>query len=105
VVVVAVVLTVNVEVSGVAPLMVTEVGLRTHVGTLVAPAGWVVSAQVSGTVPVKPLVGVTVMVAVFPLDAPWANETVPLLLSVTLGTLTATLTLVDSLMLPEVPVT
>jgi hypothetical protein len=59
--VLAVVFTVSVEVSDPVPLISTEPGARAQVG-LVAPLGE--TEQVRSTVPVKPLVGITVMVEV-----------------------------------------
>ncbi len=56
------VVAVSVEVCAVALLKVSEVGERLHVVGLVAPDGQLVTAQVSVTVPVNELPGVTVMV-------------------------------------------
>ncbi len=78
-------LTVNVEVSA-PPVMLTEVGdIVPQVTGLVAPAGDVVTAQVSATAPVKPLVGLTDMVDVFPLVAPAVMLMLPLLVKVKPG--------------------
>jgi len=79
-----VLLTVNVEVS--APLvMLTEVGNIAQVTGLVAPDGDVVTAQVRLTLPVKPLVGLTDSVEVFPLFTPAVMLMLPLFVSVKPG--------------------
>ena len=81
---VEVLVTVNVEVS--APLeMVTEVGDIAQVTGLVAPGGAVVTAQVRPTAPVKPLVGLTDSVEVFPLATPAVMLMLPLFVSVKPG--------------------
>jgi hypothetical protein len=69
-VVVDVVVAVSVAVWAVELLNVRDVGERLHVTGLVAPAGDVVTAQVSATVPVNELDGVTVIVEVLPEVAP-----------------------------------
>ena len=76
-----VLLTVNVEVRAVLVIL-TNVGETAHVTGLVAPDGLDVTAQVSPTVPVKPLVGFTVMTEVLPLVAPAATVMFPLLVRV-----------------------
>jgi len=82
--VVDVLLTVNVETS--APLaIVTDVGDIAQVTGLVAPAGDVVTAQLSPTEPVNPFVGFTEIVEVLPLVAPAVMLRSPLLLSVNPG--------------------
>lgn len=48
----------------------TEVGLRVQVGGLMALAGPEVIAHVRATIPENPLVGVTTMAAVFPVETP-----------------------------------
>lgn len=68
-VVVVVVLMVRVAFCDAVPAMVTEDGTP-QVAGLVAPVGAMVTAQVRLTAPVKPLEGVTVMMAVLPLVAP-----------------------------------
>jgi hypothetical protein len=73
---------VSVEGCAVALLKVSEVEERSHVG-LVALEGAVVTAQVSVTVPVKELPGVTVMVEV-PVVEPELMVMAPLLVSVKL---------------------
>jgi hypothetical protein len=67
-------------------LKVSEVEERLHIGyaELVAPEGALVTAQVSVTVPVNELVGVTVMVEVPLLAAPELTVMLPLLESVKL---------------------
>jgi hypothetical protein len=67
--VVAVVSTVRVDVTAVAPVTSAEVGLRLQVAGLVAPVG-PVTAQVRFTVPVKPLDGVTETTEVLLVVAP-----------------------------------
>jgi hypothetical protein len=74
----AVVVMVSVEVR--APLVIsTEAGDKLQVAGFVE--AFDVNAQVSATVPVKPLEGVTVMVDVFPVVAPELTEIFPLLVS------------------------
>ena len=63
-------LTVSVEVCGEAPLIVTEVGFRLHVGMSVTPVVFVVTLQVKFTFPLNPLVPATLIVPVFPVVAP-----------------------------------
>jgi hypothetical protein len=67
---VEVVLAVSVAVWAVELLIVTDVGERLHVTGLEPPVGDVVTAQVSATVPVNELEGVTVTVEVLPEVAP-----------------------------------
>ena len=66
----AVVLTVSVAVPAPAAVMLTGVALKLKVGRSVAPKGLVAIAAVRATLPVKPPLGVTVMVAVLPVVAP-----------------------------------
>jgi hypothetical protein len=75
------VVAVSVEDCAVALLKVSEVDERLHVAALEASVG-AVTAQLSATVPVNVLAGVTVMVAV-PV-APWATVMLPLLVRVKL---------------------
>jgi hypothetical protein len=83
--VVDVLLTVSVEVSA-PPVMLTDAGdIVPQVIGLVAPDGDVVTAHVSATAPVNPLVGLTEMVEVFPLDAPAVMLKLPLFVSVKPG--------------------
>jgi hypothetical protein len=69
---------VSVVLSAVALLKVSELEERLHVVGLEAPAG-AVTAQVSVTVPVNELPGVTVIVAVLPVVAPGLTLMLPLL--------------------------
>jgi hypothetical protein len=82
VVVEAVVEAVSVAVCAAVLLMVTEVGDMLHVAAFVALVGVLVTAQVSATVPVNEVAGVTVMVDVLPVVAPGASVMLPLLVSV-----------------------
>jgi hypothetical protein len=74
-----VVVAVSAEVSAVVVLMVTEAGERLQVAGLAAPEGELVTEQVSATVPVNELAGVTVIVEVLPLVAPAVTLMLPLL--------------------------
>jgi hypothetical protein len=78
------VVAVSVEVTAVVSLIVSEDEERLHVVGSVAPEGDVVTAQVSATVPVNELVGVTEIVEVFPVVAPGLTVMLPLLVSVKL---------------------
>ena len=72
----AVVEMVRVAGTPVVPVMLTGlVEPKLQVGGFTAPAGLEVMAAASVTLPVKPPTGVTVMVDVFPEDAPAATET------------------------------
>jgi hypothetical protein len=64
------VLTVSVEVCAAAPLIVTEVGFRLHVGMSLTPVSVVVTLQVRLTTPLNPFVPATLMVPVFPVVVP-----------------------------------
>jgi hypothetical protein len=64
------VLTVSVEVCGAAPLIVTEVGFRLHVGMSLTPDSFVVTLQVRFTFPLNPFVPATLIVPVLPLVVP-----------------------------------
>jgi hypothetical protein len=83
----AVVAIVKVEVSAVVPLRVTDVGERLHVAGSLEAVG--LMEHVRFTAPKNPPVpGVTVMVEVFPVDAPGATETTgPAMLKVAVGEL------------------
>jgi hypothetical protein len=83
-VVVDVVVAVSVEVSAVVLLMLTEDGERLQVAGLTGFKNVVVTAQLSVTVPVNELPGVTVMVEALPLLAPGLTVMSPLLLRVKL---------------------
>ena len=69
--VVAVEPTVSVDDTAAVPVILTGVGMLQVMG-LTAPDGAAVTAQLTATLPVNPLVGVTEMVEVFPLVAPGA---------------------------------
>ena len=72
----AVVEMVRVAVPAVAPVMLTGlVEPKLRVGGSCAPFALEVTAAVSATLPVKPPVGVTVMVEVFPVVAPGVTVT------------------------------
>jgi len=60
----AVVEIVRVDVPGEAPVTLTLVGLRLGIGTTVVPGGVELKTAVSATLPVKPPIGVTVIVVV-----------------------------------------
>jgi hypothetical protein len=77
------VVAVSVEVCAVEVLKVSDDEERPQVVALEAPEG-AVTAQVSATVPVNELDGVTVMVAVLPVVAPGLTVMAPLLVSVKL---------------------
>jgi hypothetical protein len=64
------VVTVSVEVSAAAPLIVTEVGFRLHVGMSLRPVSVVLTLQVRSTIPVNPFVPATLIVPVFPVVVP-----------------------------------
>jgi hypothetical protein len=72
-------LTVSVEVCAAAPLIVTEVGFRLHVGMSLTPVSIVVTLQVKSTIPLNPFVPATLIVPVFPEVVPGATvkEVVP----------------------------
>lgn len=102
----AVLFTVSVAVTAVVPAIaggaVTE-----QVGASVAPVGLVVTAQASATAPVKPPLGVTVIVDVA--GVPGVTFVMATLLSAKLGTgagpVTVTETLVPCERVPDVPLT
>lgn len=79
-----VVVAVSVEVCAVAVLNVREGEERLQVAGLVALVGVLVTEQVSATVPVNELAGVTVIVAVLPDVAPGVSLMLPLLVRVKL---------------------
>ena len=82
----AVVTIVRVPVPTGLPVMLTGlVELKLRVGGTTAPLGLVVTTAVRATLPVKPPVGVRVIVEVFPVVAPAVTLMLPLLLSVKLG--------------------
>lgn len=109
-VVAGVVVTVSVPVAAVVPVMLTgDVEPKLNVGGLVAPVGLDVCAAVRTTLPVKPPLGVTVMVAVLPVIAPGATVIVPPLVRAKLGggtkAVTVTPTMVVWVIEPDTPVT
>jgi hypothetical protein len=105
----AVVLIVSVDVPAPAAVMLTGVALKLKVGRSVAPEGLVAIAAVRATLPVKPPLGVTVMVVVLPVVAPGGLMVIaPPLVRAKLGTggaVTITVTVVVCVIEPEVPVT
>jgi hypothetical protein len=104
-VVAGVVLTVNASVCAVAPLMVTDAAARLHVGKSTAAVGEAVMVQVIATAPVNPPDGVTVMVEVLPVVAPGLKVMLALLVRAKLGgAATLTVTVVDCVNEPEMPV-
>ena len=98
----AVVYMVSVACCAVVPLIVTEVGIEQD-GMSLGLEMLVDTRQLRLMEPVKPLLGVRVMVAV-PV-APGVTVTVPLLEAAKLGVLTFTAMAVVMVMLPDVPVT
>jgi len=90
VVLAAVVEMVRVAVPAAAPVMLTGVVVpKLKVGGSVPPLGLVVAVAVSATLPVNPSTGVSVMVEVFPVDAPAATVTaVPVIAKVPAVTVT-----------------
>ena len=107
-VVVAVVVTVRVEVTADVPVMSGVGGLRAQVAGLTAPDG-PVTEQASATLPVNPLDGVRVIVEVLPVVAPPSNDKVvglASMLKVGVGAaVTLAVTVVLAVTLPDVPVT
>lgn len=97
----AVVVIVRVAVPAVVPVMVTGVvGPKLKVGGYWAPVGLDVTVAVSATLPMKPPVGVTVMVDVFPVVTPGAETVTAVPLTVKLG-LTAGVTVTE--VVPNAP--
>jgi len=94
---------VSVAVCAAVPLMVTDDGIEQVAGS-VAPLG-LLTAQLRVTVPVNPLVGVTVIAAVLPVVAPAVKLRLLAAGRVNEGTPIATVTLVVCVMVPETPVT
>ena len=83
---------VRVAVTAEAPVIFTGfVEPKLNPGRSCAPVGLEVIAALSDTLPVKPPLGVTVMVAVFPEVAPGAIDTVRLLMAKLGGGFTTTL--------------
>jgi hypothetical protein len=110
-VVAAVVVTVKVPVPAEASVMLTGVvAPKLKVGRSVAPAGLVAIAAVRATLPVRPPLGVTVIVAVLPVVAPGELMVMaPLLVNAKVGggtnAVTVTPTAVVCVIAPEIPVT
>jgi hypothetical protein len=105
-----VVVTVRVPVPAEAPVMLTgDVAPRLAEGGSIAPVGEAVSAAVRVTLPVKPPLGVTVMIAVLPVVEPGEPiVTAPLGVNMKFGAtyaLTVTLTVVCMVIAPDMPVT
>ena len=100
-------LAVSVEV--VLPGGVTEVGFKLElpqVSGFAAPAGLVVTAHVRAMAEENPPEGVTVIVVVLPEVAPWVVVMAPAALrEKSAGKVTVTLTTVEDVTLPDVPVT
>ncbi len=63
-------MTVSVEVCAAAPLIVTEVGFRLHLGMSMTRINEVVTLQVKFTIPLNPFVPVTLITPVFPVLVP-----------------------------------
>lgn len=60
----------SVEVCAAAPLIVTKVGFRLHVGMSLTPVSVVVTLQVRSTIPLNPFVPATLIFPVFPVVVP-----------------------------------
>src|SRR5580700_9162679 len=101
----AVVVTVRVAVAAAVPAIVTFAGTP-QVGGSVGFASAVVTAQERFTCPVNPPDGVTVRLAVFPVDAPGVTVIAPLLLRLNPADattpVTVTFTMVVAVILPVV---
>lgn len=105
-VVAGVVFTVNTSVCAVVPLMATDGAARLHVGRSLAPEGELVMEQVIATAPVNPPAGVTVIREVLPVVAPGLKLILPPLVRAKLGgAVTLTVTEVNCVNDPEMPVT
>ena len=105
----AVVRTESVPVPAVVPVMLTgDVVPKLNVGGSEAPAGLVVRAAVNATLPVKPPLGVTVIVEVLPVAAPGELMVMapPLVRANEAGAaVTVAVTVVVFVMVPDTPVT
>jgi hypothetical protein len=102
-----VVVTVNVEVWAVVPLMATEVGFKLQVGVSLTLVIDVVTAHVRFTVPLNPFVPTKLIVPVFPVVKPGVTviDVVPPGPAVKLGSgVMLRETLVVAVSEPEVPV-
>ena len=105
--VVALVAIVSVDAPSVVLLIDTEVGLRAQVGGLMALDGLVVIAHVRATIPENPLVGVTTMASVFPVETPATTVNAgPLIVKLPIAPLGVTVKLIElvSVTEPLVPV-
>ena len=105
--VVVVVPIVSVDAPSVVLSIDTEVGLRVHVGGLMALDGPEVIAHVRATIPENPLVGVTTMAAVFPVETPATTVNAgPLIVKLPIAPLGVTVKLIGlvSVTEPLVPV-
>ena len=105
--VVALVAIASVDAPSVVLLIDTEVGLRAQVGGLMALDGLVVIAHVRATIPENPLVGVTTMAAVFPVETPATTVNAgPLIVKLPIAPLGVTVKLIGlvSVTEPLVPV-
>ena len=105
--VVALVAIASVDAPSVVLLIDTEVGLRAQVGGLMALDGLVVIAHVRATIPENPLVGVTTMAAVFPVETPATTVNAgPLIVKLPIAPLGVTVKLIElvSVTEPLVPV-
>jgi hypothetical protein len=98
---------VRVAVTAEAPVTSTVPGGMAQVTGLVAPEG-PVTAHVRSTTPVNPFDGVTLIVDVLPVVAPWRTVMFPLLLNANEGVtvaVTVTLTVVVWVIEADLPVT
>jgi hypothetical protein len=91
-VVVDVELAVSVAVTALVPVTLTDDGIEQVTG-LVAPLGGE-TEQLRPTLPVNPLEGVTLIVEVLPVVAPWTTAIFPLFESANVGVVTWPLTFV-----------
>ena len=97
----------SVEVCAAAPLMVTEVGFKLHVGMSLTPVSFVVTLQVRFTIPLNPFVPATLIVPAFPVVVPGVTvkDVVPPDPGATPGSaVILRSTVVVALSKPEVPV-
>jgi len=94
----AVVVMVRVVVPAVVPEMLTGLVVKLRVGSCTAPVGLLVIVAMNCTLPVKPPLGVIVMVEVFPLVAPGARVTSepPMLKSCGTNAVTVTVAVPDA---------
>ena len=98
----------SVEVCVAAPLIVTEVGFRLHVGMSLTPVSFAVTLHVRFTIPLNPFVPATLIVPVFPVVVPGVTvkDVVPPDPGAKPGSpVMLSSTMVVALSEPEVPVT